>query len=222
MALRGNAAKTYIAERVTLDGFTLEWQEIGLVGWSECTTYRRDQILAILNQTAADDSTNFGTGYSGAMVKYNFKRARVSANAKKCTVVFEPDVPIDVMGERRRNICVQAIASGTMTLQLYGWIGNGRLQIEATYLSGDIAFRGDMSLRGPVDCSTIYNMIQHALRRRRVLTKYQTIALANGASVVKRNHRIWSPAWRGPIRVRLHGKTSKLQTAITQFFRRMG
>jgi hypothetical protein len=48
----------------------------------------------------------------------------------------------------------------------------------------------------------------------------EKVKLFNGGDVLKKAQLVWSPKWKGPIRVRLHGKQSYRQVLITQFFKR--
>ena len=46
------------------------------------------------------------------------------------------------------------------------------------------------------------------------------VKFTNGNAMLKRTQLIWSPRWKGPVRIRLHSKQSMKQVLITQFFKK--
>ena len=213
-----------IAEKLALDNYVLEYKISGCTTWHRATDYRKADVLRCITSVGPDrDCCHFAVGHAGTSVQFMFARSQPPTDVCPLgTLVFKPCHAIDrATGQPRRNAVVRPVQSGEMVLNLSAEYSQGRVLASATSLSGEPQWTGYFSTDGSITVSDCTDAATMFLRRASKLTKYQSVKLVSGMSVLKKRMVIYAPSRNGPIKFRLHGKTSKIQALITDLFKRV-
>ena len=207
-------AAQQLLEKHLLDGAILEWTVSGCEAWTRCTELRCEAIVETVNGRNA--YCNFQTGMGGSTMRYTYQRCQSNK------LVFTPMTRFDAFGQRRRNVLVRAVESGELVLNLEAEFKCGRIQTTARSISGMVKWVGQYSVQGALSIADIQDAIERFLLRQKTITKYTKVRLVSGNAVLlKRSMTLYHPNRRGPVKFRVHGKTARIQTLITEFFKRL-